>query len=502
MKLKAVDAKIYEHLEEINKLLKIQEDMKQCVNEHHDPLTRCLPVEIVSVIYTEDINSGFDPRNPIVEHGPLLLGAISKSWRRIAFSTPHLWNTVNIHILSDDNLPMKVGLTKKWLDRSGQLPLHLSVVQEDSNAVNLELIPLFKVLQNVSPRWCTLVLGISARLYTTFLGEVTCAPTLEFLNLIGDSDEDGRFRLPHTPSLKHLNVRVSIHFSSISIDWSNLTTVEAIQILMEEYFEILRVSERLESFRLGDVIGEPEDPLPITPITHSALRELYLERNDETMVHASELVTMLNLSKFPSLEKFGYNSWSRTSFPNSAIPSIFNRSRCQLTHFDLCGDLRSGTTDDLISILSDLPTITHFKLEDKRRHLDDAIMSNKLLQRLTPFCTSESLHIDRLLPRLESLEFLGYKGFSWSYLASLVNATTSDGGANLRTTPKRPECTNSIRRISFRVYAVKETVEHIDTQSLAYFKGAHRVGIFHCQILKWYCGGLVIDPSFGEDDLS
>jgi len=95
----------------------------------------------------------------------------------------------------------------------------------------------------------------------------------------------------------------------------------------------------------------------------------------------SEGVSMPDLVTFPSLERFGHDSGSRASFPNSAIPSIFNRSRCQLTHFDLCGDLRNGTTDDLISILSDLPTITHFKLQDSySRRLDDALMSDMLLQ--------------------------------------------------------------------------------------------------------------------------
>jgi hypothetical protein len=138
------------------------------------------------------------------------------------------------------------------------------------------------------------------------------------------------------------------------------------------------------------------------------------------MMHHSELVTMLNLVVFPSLEKFGYDSLDRTSFPNSAIPSIFNRSRCQLTHFDLCGDLRNGTTDDLIAILSDLPTITHFKLH--HIHMDNAIMSDQLLRRLTPIHPSEFTHTDRLLPRLESLEFRGYKGFSWSCLAGLVSS--------------------------------------------------------------------------------
>jgi len=95
-------------------------------------------------------------------------------------------------------------------------------------------IPLFNELQHISPQWCTLVLGISARLYTTFLGEVTCAPTLEILKIVEDSEEDGHFCLPHTPLLKYLDIQVSIQFSPIFIDWSNLTTIEANKILMGE----------------------------------------------------------------------------------------------------------------------------------------------------------------------------------------------------------------------------------------------------------------------------
>jgi hypothetical protein len=407
---------------------------------------------------------------------------------------PHLWNTANIHILSNDNLPTRAELTKEWLDRSRQLPLHLSLVYQESNAVESELIPLFNVLQNVSPRWCTLALGISPTLYATFLGEVTCAPSLETLILIDDSDGEGHFHLPHTPLLKHLDVQADLYLSSISIEWGGLTTVKATSVTADEFFEVLRVAEGLDSLRLGGLFGYL---LPPTPLTHFALRELYLK----TDMHLSEMGT-LDLVVFPSLEKFGYNSVIRTAFPNSAIPSIFNRSRCQLTHFDLCGDLQNGTSDDLISILSDLPTITHFKLEDKySRRLDDALMSNKLLQKLTPIHPNEFTRTDRLLPRLESLEFVGYKAFSWSCLASLVSATTLDGGPDLRVTPERLECTNSIRRISFSVYMVEE-MERIDAQSLAHFQSAHRAGIFHCQVLGRNFGDWAIDPLFFGDDLS
>ena len=394
-------------------------------------------------------------------------------------------------------------MTKEWLDRSRQLPLHLSLVYPagDSNEpAPGPLIPLFNVVQNVSPRWHKLVLGISPILYTTFLGEVYYVPSLKTLKLLNieDWEEQGEFCLD-TPLLKHLDIQVSILIFSVSINWSSLTTLEATHVTMGEYFSILRICGGLECFRLRGLVGDIQYPLPTTPFTHSALRELYLETNwaAQVVIDPSELASILNLVAFPSLKKFGYKPGMENLFPTRAIPSIFNRSRCQLTHFDLSGCIVNGTSDDLIFILSDLPTITHFKLEDTYRHSDNRIMTDKLLRKLIPIHHSEFTHTDRLLPRLESLEFLGYKGFSWGCLASVVSATAY-GDPNLLVTSARPVCTNSIPRISFRI-CLEEEMEHIDAQSLARFKDAHRAGIFHYQALRGFFAGGFIDPFLGDD---
>jgi len=490
LRLGAVDAKLYTLLEEVNKLLLIRKEVKERLNQLHDPFTRQLPLEIASyifAIYTEDFNSDFDPRFPVIQNGgPLLLAAVSKSWRRVALATPHLWNTVNI-ILSNHNLPRKVELTKQWLDRSRRLPLHLSLVFGTSPyQVESEpslLIPLFNVLQNFAPRWWKLVLGIPGTFFATFLGEVTSAPMLDTLKLINDQSA-GEFRLPHTPSLKHLDIFRNF-LPGISIQWNNLTTFESDGVFGDEFFEVLRLAEGLHSFRLRgltrdtvDTSDAEEHSLPTTSITHPALRELYLVTGDDSDIDPSELETLLNLAIFPSLERFGYKSTRASFFPNSALPSMFNRSHCQLTHFELSGRLENGTADDLISILSDLPTITHLKLDDSHSwRSENAIMSDKLLQRLTPIPRSEFTNTGRLLPRLESLEFIGYKAFSWSCLASLVNTTTtSDGGPYFPTTSERQESTTSIRHISFRLYFWQE-VDFIDEHSIARLKDARDAGI-------------------------
>jgi len=478
LQLDTLDATLCVHLAEANKLPRIREEVKKRLNQLHNHVTFQFPVEIISnifVIYTENSNADFDPQDPTLKHdGPLVLGAVSKSWREIAFGTPQLWNTANILIPFTDNLlPTKVELTKQWLDRSPHRPLYLSLVYRSSKdrvEPKLDsLIPLFKVLRNVAPRWRKLALGFSAKFYRAFLDDLSSAPTLDTLILInGRPYEEAFFDLPYTPSLKHLRIS-GIPFCYISVELGNLTTLEASCVAGHQFFEVLQHSEWLSSFRVIGLSDIDENMLPTAPFTHSALREWYCHNDDN--IYPLDLGTLLDLAVFPSLEKFGYRGSNGTIFPHLALHSLFNRSNCQLTHLELSGDLEEATSDDFISILSDLPTITHLKLEDScRQCMNEAIMSDELLQRLAPTLSDDEAVRTRLLPRLESLDFLGHKTFSWSSLACLVNTATSDGCSTLGW------MTNSIRYIFFTVYHGAGT-EFIDTDSIVRFKLAHDAGI-------------------------
>ena len=104
-------------------------------------------------------------------------------------------------------------------------------------------------------------------------------------------------------------------------------------------------------------------------------------------------------------------------------------------------------------------------------------MSDQLLQRLTPTFGGEVTQT-KLLPHLESLEFWGFKAFSWSCLASLVSGTATSDGSPISPTVmfERQQSANPIRCISFRVYFTGEP-EFIDAHSLSCFKGARNAGI-------------------------
>jgi hypothetical protein len=185
-----------------------------------------------------------------------------------------------------------------------------------------------------------------------------------------------------------------------------------------------------------------------------------------------ELKKWFDLLVFPSLEKFGYEGTKICDFPLNALISFFDRSHCQLTHFNLSGDLWDVTTDTLISLFSALPTLTHFKLEDieYRSTKLDGIMTDKLLQKLTP---TQGIRAG-LLPCLQSLKFRGKQTFSWNGLADFistglteennhgfVNPTTdqTNVGQNSPVFQHQNASRNSIRLVSFKVRSPRSFVD-------------------------------------------
>lgn len=470
----------------VDEVIELRQIREINIEEDHDAFSRHLPPELIShifTIYTETFNSSFDIVRPSTERGPLLLGAVSKLWREVAFGTPQLWNTINIHIrLPSNNITAKIELTKHWLDRSGQLPLYLSL-RIGTTDIELEsrlLGPLFSLIRNLSPRWYLLVLDISPILYTTFIDDLTCAPRLHTLKLVDQMVQKGQFFLAQTPSLKYLEI--SLHYlSEIAIEWGNITRFQADCLGIDEFFETLRRAGRLTYCRLRGINADLQlYQIPTTPLTHSALKQLHLVPSE---VYGWQMDDLFDLLVFPSLENFGYECTGLCRFPLNSLISLFDRSQCQLTHFDLSGDLSEVNANDLIPLISALPTLTHFKLDERihRSDEDEGIMTDKLLQKLTPI---EGIRAG-LLPCLQSLKFHGDQKFSWNCLAAFIIArlTEDNNGSNnsiadnmhvARNSPVFRRNKNSIRLVCL---VVKVFEPLLDLDSFARLNLARNAGV-------------------------
>ncbi|KDQ07290.1 hypothetical protein BOTBODRAFT_38907 [Botryobasidium botryosum FD-172 SS1] len=77
-----------------------------------------LPNEVLSLIFQFTERSSGNPLRPLRQRTPLNVAAVSRLWREVALNTPSLWTRIDV---------MAPGLTRIFLDRSKEAPLHLEV---------------------------------------------------------------------------------------------------------------------------------------------------------------------------------------------------------------------------------------------------------------------------------------------------------------------------------------------------------------------------------------
>ncbi|KAJ8095354.1 hypothetical protein PM082_023124 [Marasmius tenuissimus] len=130
--------------EEISRLQAKRQTLKQFVDLHHALLSpfRRLPADIWRLIFIQTLpDNVFGLCTRTTKSSPLLLTTICHSWREIALSTPSLWNSIHIHFpivqssetLNPDcitRLHERKECLKAWLDRSGSLPITVSLAAQ------------------------------------------------------------------------------------------------------------------------------------------------------------------------------------------------------------------------------------------------------------------------------------------------------------------------------------------------------------------------------------
>jgi len=126
----AIRRKIKQLEEELADLEAKDRALGSHINAIHDPFIHKLPSEIGSHIFrlslpTFDFRVDFSERRELVA-GPLRLGAVCREWRKLAWTTPYLWDTlyISIHSSTSSFLAKSLpGLLREWLGRSGAFPL-------------------------------------------------------------------------------------------------------------------------------------------------------------------------------------------------------------------------------------------------------------------------------------------------------------------------------------------------------------------------------------------
>ena len=129
----AIRNKIEQLEEEITKLKEKHHALGGRMNAIHDPFIRKFPPEISSYIFRLSLpklnfeDEYIDIWNEAATFtGVLILGAVCRKWRQLAWTTPDLWDTLCLAIKPStkrclaESLP---GLLREWLNQSGMCPL-------------------------------------------------------------------------------------------------------------------------------------------------------------------------------------------------------------------------------------------------------------------------------------------------------------------------------------------------------------------------------------------
>ena len=329
----------------------LEEDRRKIlaeINQCHDPFIQRLPVELASQIFAFCIppqDHEADPRRisllwsnsrDRIKPFNIVLGAICRAWRQVAWSTPDLWSTLPIALHRGKNKE----LILEWLGRSGQTPLDVFLVL-DPIAASVPLTdtdiwkPLIDIANGCSSRWRTFsVYGAGLVLaYITGDGQGTCI--LECLKIRGayDRSDSSRFSLTNAIPMPSQLVSSTMPLRSIDIDWSNLITIEIGELYVNEFLVLLRWAPRLTRCTLNSLEdGSDEHLPPPTPTHHHTLQELDIRMLDVRQT-AEQL---LNLLILPSLSSLFHDS-KFNSLEN--VAALLDRSASRLTTFsDLNGD--------------------------------------------------------------------------------------------------------------------------------------------------------------------
>ncbi|KAH9475046.1 hypothetical protein JR316_0012149 [Psilocybe cubensis] len=288
-------------------LIKEQREIRTKINALHDPITRRLSRETVSSIFLyalpdvwylddeDDYSAGCgdgDYDNVYVSdrvYGPLALGAVCQSWRKLAWNTPSLWTNIRIFFQRRPDLN-DLQVVTEWLKRSGNLPLSIRLSEyNDSDSSDFE--PSQRAVHNLfidlvnqySDRWRYLEFeGLPET--TTLVGkDHNFAPFLRTLSVQYARDEGAIFGAMSGAKPRPTNVWARYcRFSALSIDWSHVTNISMTGIRLPECFMVLQASPQLTHCRWSiEESNDKSERLPPPPVLsspklHEALQIMHI----------------------------------------------------------------------------------------------------------------------------------------------------------------------------------------------------------------------------------
>ena len=435
LRLQEVQSKIRECKELLEELYIQEAHIKSSVNAVHDPIIRNLPLELVPDIFMwcnpNPVNN-YEEFGPLPPNAPLAawryqfsLSTVCKTWRNIIRSAPQLWTNIYIQFPTKRDDAQKEFL-RLSLRLSGTLPLHIHTWLPrnygPSGREHLMLSSLVEMLNDQSERWKTLDLHVTANFLSLFKGGASGVPSLERLRIrfLSLRNEINEFRVSFgLPSPQIVNI-YGISFSSIGIDWRDVTRVKFDTLNAIECLVLFRQAPQLVNLCIGFLECEGFDSGEVVTASNLASWEVGFSDDPDAM---------LNQLVLPSLVNFEVRNF--ISFQSDRLAHLVSRSNCPLRRFSLTSQAH-GAGFDAIPFLRVTPLLEELVFSYADSHgvheLLDILSRTKLVS-----CLSQDPNTI-FLPHLESLSFIGVRGDPppWHLVPLLFSPTWHPADARYR----------------------------------------------------------------------
>jgi hypothetical protein len=301
-----------------------RENLRLLLDDYKYPVLT-LPIEITSEIFIS-IFPEYPECSPMTGlHSPALLGQVCRTWRDIAFNTPRLWRAFELHLWNEDSFDAQLTVLKSWLSRSKDysLSLHLQL------ATFSELAHFTDTLLSHSARWEQIILYCPCSELDWIKGKF---PQLRQLTLATYGRRFGqrpKTLFDNAPRLTSVVLGESFVPDDVVLPWSQLTSIDAVQIAPIAAVAILRQATALVSLRcaLWASIVIPE---ALPPLLH--LRSLIIRDGAKNWPESptNPQKFLLDSLTTPALRHLSISEYDLGAEPISTITSLLSRSHCAL----------------------------------------------------------------------------------------------------------------------------------------------------------------------------
>jgi hypothetical protein len=255
---------------------------------------------------------------------PLFIGAICSAWRSIAWGTPQLWESITL-LYNDDTAETLAEMLDYWLSKSGELPLSVTLVEDDSRTVNAESFEVIDVIAAYARRLRALDLFLPERWGPALARVARCTPLLTRLTLCmpDNADQYNHFTtFADAPQLRELTLS-RISTADVALPWAQLESLRVDWGYddVSELVETLRLCPRLRRFSvfLGNLSWEAP---PYVLLRHTALEALditgYYEKSHAELFKVLELPALRSFVLHINIFSRGPREWS------SWLPSLLS----------------------------------------------------------------------------------------------------------------------------------------------------------------------------------